>query len=127
LRPGAGGRPAAVVVSIEEWERRTGRVGNLAEFLADRLAAGRRRSSLDDWLHSDLPARFAVRLLGIDAATADAWGRLIARGERAGKPMSAMDGWIAAVAKVHGLVLVTRNHADFAGTVARVVNPWAVE
>jgi prevent-host-death family protein len=28
------GRPAAVVVSIEEWERRTSRVGNLAEFLA---------------------------------------------------------------------------------------------
>jgi len=28
------GRPAAVVVSIEEWQRRTLRVGNLAQFLA---------------------------------------------------------------------------------------------
>jgi prevent-host-death family protein len=28
------GRPAAVVVSAEEWERRTSRSGNLAEFLA---------------------------------------------------------------------------------------------
>ena len=28
------GRPAAVVVSAEEWERRTSRTGNLAEFLA---------------------------------------------------------------------------------------------
>lgn len=28
------GRNAAVVVSIEEWERRTARRGNLAEFLA---------------------------------------------------------------------------------------------
>ena len=28
------GRPAAVVVSVEEWERRTSRSGNLAEFLA---------------------------------------------------------------------------------------------
>jgi toxin FitB len=42
----------------------------------DRLAAGPRRSLLDDWLRSDLPARFAGRLLGIDAATADAWGGL---------------------------------------------------
>jgi prevent-host-death family protein len=28
------GRPAAVVVSAEEWERRTSRTGTLAEFLA---------------------------------------------------------------------------------------------
>ena len=28
------GRPAVVVVSAEEWERKTKRVGNLAEFLA---------------------------------------------------------------------------------------------
>jgi hypothetical protein len=39
-------------------------------------------------------ARFAVRLLGIDAATADAWGRLIARGERDGRPTGVMDGWM---------------------------------
>jgi prevent-host-death family protein len=29
------GRPAAVLVSAEEWERRTKRVGNLAEFFAN--------------------------------------------------------------------------------------------
>src|SRR5271166_5779506 len=73
---------------------------------------------------NDLPARFAGRLLGIDAATADAWGRLIARRERAGRPMGVMDGWIAAVAEVYGLVLVTRNAADFAGTLERVASPW---
>jgi prevent-host-death family protein len=28
------GRAAAVIVSAEEWERKVGRVGNLAEFLA---------------------------------------------------------------------------------------------
>jgi prevent-host-death family protein len=28
------GRPAAVVVSAEEWERRTSRVGSLVDFLA---------------------------------------------------------------------------------------------
>jgi prevent-host-death family protein len=27
------GRPAAIVVSVEEWERRTSRTGNLAQFL----------------------------------------------------------------------------------------------
>lgn len=28
------GRPAAVVVSVEQWARRTSRAGNLAQFLA---------------------------------------------------------------------------------------------
>ena len=90
----------------------------------ERLAAGRRRTLLDDWLRIDLPERFAGRLLGIDAATADAWGRLVTRRERAGRPLGAMDAWIAAVAGVHGLVLVTRNAADFADAVAEIVNPW---
>jgi toxin FitB len=41
--------------------------------------------------------------------------------------MSAMDGWVAATADVHGLALVTRNAADFVGTVARIVDPWLAE
>ena len=93
----------------------------------DRLAPGRRRTLLDAWLRDDLPPRFAGRMLAIDAATADAWGRLIARRESAGRPMSAMDGWIAATAEANGLALVTRNTADFVGTVARVVDPWSTE
>jgi predicted nucleic acid-binding protein len=93
----------------------------------DRLVLGRRRSRLDDWLRSDLPARFAGRLLGIDAATADAWGRLIARRERDGRPMGVMHGWLAATAEVHGLTLVTRDVVDFAGTLQRIVCPWSVD
>jgi predicted nucleic acid-binding protein len=93
----------------------------------DRLAVGRRHSLLDEWLRNELPSRFVGRLLGIDAATADAWGRLIARRERDGRPMGVMDGWIAATAEVHGLTLVTRDAADFAGATERVVCPWTVD
>jgi predicted nucleic acid-binding protein len=93
----------------------------------ERLGAGRRRTLLDAWLLTELPSRFAGRLLGIDAAVADVWGRLTARRERAGRPMSAMDGWIAAIAEVHGLVLITRNVADFAHAVSQIVNPWAAD
>ena len=71
--------------------------------------------------------RFAGRLLGIDAVTADTWGRLIARRERSGRPLGTMDGWIAAIAEVHGLTLVTRDVADFAGAVEQLVNPWKAD
>jgi prevent-host-death family protein len=46
------GRPAAVVVSIEEWERRTSRVGNLVEFFA---ASPLRGSHLDAGRSKDGP------------------------------------------------------------------------
>lgn len=90
----------------------------------DRLVQGQRRAKLDGWLREDLPSRFHGRLLGIDAATADMWGRLTARRERAGRPLGAMDGWIAATAEVHGLTLATRNVTDFEGAVQRILNPW---
>jgi predicted nucleic acid-binding protein len=125
-RPDAG---VAAFLATEDEETLFLSVVTLGELRrgVDRLAPGRRRTSLDDWLSVDLPARFADRLLGVDAATADAWGRLIARCERVGRPMGAMDGWIAAIAEVHGLTLVTRNVADFEGVVERVLCPWAGE
>src|SRR5579863_6547753 len=71
----------------------------------NRLPHGQRRMRLDQWLREDLPMRFDGRLLGIDAATADMWGQLVADRERTGRPLGAMDGWIAAIARVHGLTL----------------------
>lgn len=90
----------------------------------ERIAAGRRRKRLDEWLRDELPLRFEGRTLPVDGAVADAWGRLMARGEAAGRSISTMDGFIAATAAAHGLILVTRNVADFAGTVKAIVNPW---
>lgn len=81
-----------------------------------------RRQSLIDWLETDLPAFFAERLLAVDAAVADRWGRLIAE---AGRPLPAIDSLLAATALEHDLVLVTRNVKDFAGLPVRVFNPWS--
>lgn len=90
----------------------------------ERMPAGARRSALDGWVTDALPARFANRLLPIDPATADQWGRTIARGQAAGRPLSAMDGFIAATAERHRLTLVTRNISDFEVTGVRLLNPW---
>ena len=90
----------------------------------ERLPVGARRAALDEWVTDALPARFANRLLPIDPATADQWGRTIARGQAAGRPLSAMDAFIAATAERHRLTLVTRNVSDFEVTGIRLLNPW---
>ena len=66
----------------------------------ERLPAGRRRRRLDEWLRGELALRFEGRIVLIDGAIADEWGRLVARQEARGKPIAAMDGLIAATAQV---------------------------
>jgi predicted nucleic acid-binding protein len=90
----------------------------------ERLVDSRRRARLEGWLQRDLADRFAGRLLVIDGPVADAWGRLVTRADIAGRPLSVMDGFIAATAHVHELTLVTRNGQDFAPTGVDVHNPW---
>jgi len=82
-----------------------------------------RRVTLEAWLDSDLLLRFAGRVLPIDQAVADRWGRLAAEA----MPKSALpviDGLLAATALHHNLTLVTRNIRDVAVTGVPVFNPW---
>lgn len=90
----------------------------------ERMAAGRRRTRLEQWLQSELPLRFEGRILPVDAAIADAWGRIISRNEAAGRPMGAMDAFFAAAAETHRLTLVTRNSSHFP-LLKSVLNPWS--
>ena len=91
----------------------------------ERMEAGRRRNRLDEWLREELTLRFEGRLLTIDRAVADAWGKIVARNEAAGRPIGIVDAFIAATAEVHGLTLVTRNASHFASLLKAVMNPWA--
>lgn len=92
---------------------------------AERLAPGRRRRAIEDWIARDVLLRFERRMLGIDIAVAEAWGTITAQCETRGRPLSAMDAFVAAVAECHGLSLVTRNEGAFAGVVHAVINPWS--
>jgi predicted nucleic acid-binding protein len=87
----------------------------------DAMADAARRLSLLDWLETELPAFFAGRILPIDAAVADRWGRIVAQ---AGRPVPAVDSLLAATAAQHGLVLVTRNLRDVQDLGVPVLNPW---
>jgi toxin FitB len=84
----------------------------------------KRRAYLESWLESDLQVRFAGRILAIDNPVADRWGWLTAEAQLKGKPLSAIDGLLAATALHHNLTIVSRNVSDFANTPAPILNPW---
>jgi toxin FitB len=73
---------------------------------------------LDGWLER-LATVYRDRVLPVSADIADEWGRL-----QASDPPPVIDGLIAATAKVHRLVLVTRNVRDVARTGVQLVNPF---
>jgi toxin FitB len=79
----------------------------------DRLAPGRRRTRLDQWLREELPTRFEGRIVPVDEEVADACGRLLAQSKRTGRGLEAMDALIAATCEARDLVLATRNLGDF--------------
>ena len=77
-----------------------------------------RALALERWL-GDVAAAFDGRVLGIDNAVSDQWGRMSAI-----RPLPVIDGLLAATALTHGLTLVTRNDRDVAGLGAMVLNPF---
>jgi predicted nucleic acid-binding protein len=77
-----------------------------------------RASALERWL-ADVGDGFAGRILPIDREVADCWGRMAAM-----RPVPAIDGLLAATAKVHGLVLVSRSSRHVEGLGAEALNPF---
>ena len=79
--------------------------------------AGKKRARLERWFGGPEgpQALFAGRVLPFDDKASLIWGRLMAEGARAGRPRSALDMILAAVAEANGCVLVTDNERHFAG------------
>jgi len=78
----------------------------------------RKAAALEHWLRR-LIVDHGERLLPIDVAIADEWGRL-----SAARSSPVVDTLLAATARVHGLTLATRNVRDIAWTGVSFVNPF---
>ena len=81
----------------------------------------KRREKLRLRLEHDLPAWFDGRVLPIDLAVADRWGRLLAEMKRS---VPTIDSLLAASALHYELRMVTRNAADFDYPGLEVVDPF---
>ncbi|AIC30751.1 plasmid stability protein StbB 3 (plasmid) [Rhizobium etli bv. mimosae str. IE4771] len=81
--------------------------------------AERLEQALSDWRR-----RFADRIFGLTEDAALAYGDIMGAAARQGRGMSAPDGMIAAIARVNGGRLATRNLGDFAVTGLDLISPW---
>lgn len=88
------------------------------------LRPSKRRSALEQWLDRDILHYFGTNLLPVDLLIADRWARFQAGRHRAGRPLHAIDGLLAATAHEHQLTLVTRNTGDFQGLGITVLDPF---
>ncbi len=96
-------------LTIGELQRGVTRIGR-----RDRAAA----EAIGGWL-GGLVRSYGERILPVDLPVAREWGRL-----NVPDPLPVVDGLLAATAKVHHLVLATRNVRDVEGTGVDVLNPF---
>jgi predicted nucleic acid-binding protein len=87
------------------------------------MPAGRKRNQLAAWFAGPEgpSALFAGRVLPFDEPAALVWARLMAEGTASGRPRSALDTIIAAIAESNDCTVVTDNEKDFAGI--DIINP----
>lgn len=93
-------------------------------FDIERLAPGARRNSLERWLTEELTERFGSRILVVDSAVANEWGTIQAHCETRGRRMEKKDCFLAATARVHQLIIVTRDTDRFSDAGCELFNPW---
>jgi predicted nucleic acid-binding protein len=87
------------------------------------LPAGRKKQALLDALEQRVLPVFENRILSFDLAAADAYGTLRSLARAAGKAISLSDGYIAAIASVHGLAVATRDVSPFQAAGLQVIVP----
>ncbi len=94
----------------------TGEIRKGIELVRSRDAG--RAEALEKWL-AMIEAAFDDRILPVDRAVTDEWGRMGAL-----RTIPNVDGLLAATAKVHRMTFVTRNEADVVGLGAKTLNPF---
>lgn len=93
-------------------------------FGLERLPEGRRKADLWAVLDFTLARLVGSRVLPFDAAAAAEAARIAAFAEAAGAPIGQADAQIAAIARVHGFAVATRDAAPFRQAGLTVIDPW---
>jgi len=88
------------------------------------ISTARRRETVRAAAEKMFEAVFADRILTFEDRAARAFSQIASSRRRQGKPMADFDAQIAAIARVHGATLATKNPYVFEGCGVRLINPW---
>lgn len=88
------------------------------------MPEGKRRSILQDRLEGEVLTAFMGRVLPFDLEASQSYATLMARAKAGGKAVGKADGYIAATATAHTLIVATRDVAPFQAAGLSVINPW---
>jgi predicted nucleic acid-binding protein len=89
-----------------------------------KLPEGKRKTELTLAIFELLETDLGGRIEPFEAIAAPDYAKVMAGRERAGRPVGVADAQIAAICRVKGAILATRNVLDFDGTGVEIVNPW---
>jgi predicted nucleic acid-binding protein len=87
------------------------------------MPSGRRKDAFASTL-GDLLELFGPRILPFDTEAARIYAELRARARASGRAIGPADGYIAAIAAAHSLIVATRDTGPFAAAGLPVINPW---
>ena len=88
------------------------------------LPPGKRRDKLNSEAEATFRLDFGGRILDFDEMAARQFAQIAASRRKAGRPIAEFDAQIAAIARVHGAIVATRNTGDFEDCGIHLVNPW---
>ncbi|HHR9696934.1 TPA: type II toxin-antitoxin system VapC family toxin [Salmonella enterica subsp. enterica serovar Mbandaka] len=88
------------------------------------MPEGKRRTIYQERLENEVLPTFAGRVLPFDLDASQAYSDLMARARAGGKAIGKADGYIAATAAAHGLMVATRDTSPFEAAELNTVNPW---
>ena len=88
------------------------------------MPEGRRREHLSAAVWQFLEIELRGRTLPFDRAAAREFGAITSARKKAGRPIKVFDFQIAAIARVHGASVATRDVSDFEYTGVKIINPW---
>lgn len=88
------------------------------------LPDGRRRRLLAERFADFVAAGFAHRVLAFDTRSAAQYGEIMGHRREIGRPLAALDGQIASIARANSLAVATRNVRDFEDCGVELINPF---
>ena len=88
------------------------------------MPEGKRRRLLEARFQQFIATAFEARILAFDEKAAHQYAEIKGHRRKIGRPMSDLDGQIAAIASIRGFAIATRNVKDFDNCGLNLINPF---